>query len=46
MAQPVIEPIVKPIMETAPVKAGLQAYGEFRQANPRLAQNIEAGIGI
>ena len=46
VAQPVIEPIVKPIMETAPVKAGLQAYGEFRQANPRLAQNIEAGIGI
>lgn len=44
--QPVVEPIIKPVLETAPVQAWMQAYGQFREANPRLAQNIEAWVWI
>ena len=44
--QPVVEPVLKPIMETAPVQYGMEKYGQFREANPRLAQNIEAWVWI
>lgn len=43
---PLIEPIVKPVMESEPVQSLATQYGQFRQENPRLAQNIEATIWL